>query len=135
MAGLGMEGSLLSAFMFLTGSSQPVHVPLNLLLGGVVGMVISIFWRQVGVDYFNYLLYDSPKFMGGDEDEDAPSFILQALIRDVEESEGFARNEARARAKTWLLDHVSLLNEEEIHLAEAHFGYMLPAGWGHPSER
>ncbi len=60
----------------------------------------------------------------------APSNVLKSLIREVEGSEGYARNDVRAKAKTWLIGHVSSLDDEDILLAKDHFGYLLPAGWG-----
>ena len=60
----------------------------------------------------------------------APSNILKALIREVEGSEGYARNDVRAKAKSWLISHGSSLDSATILLARDHFGYLLPAGWG-----
>ena len=60
----------------------------------------------------------------------APSHVLKGLIREVESSVGYARNDVRAKAKTWLIDHVSSLDAEDILLARNHFGYLLPAEWG-----
>ena len=58
------------------------------------------------------------------------SSVLKDLIREVEGSEVCARNDARAKAKNWLISHVSSLGEEDILLAKAHLGYLLPAEWG-----
>jgi len=58
------------------------------------------------------------------------SNALRDLIRGVDESSGYARNEARAQAKTWLLGHVSTLNQRDIVFAKEQLGYLLPAGWG-----
>jgi hypothetical protein len=58
------------------------------------------------------------------------SDALRELVRGVEESSGYARNEARAIAKTWLLGHVSTLNQRDIDFAREQLGYLLPAGWG-----
>lgn len=58
------------------------------------------------------------------------SNALRDLIRGVDESSGYARNEARALAKTWLLGHVSNLNHRDIVFAKEQLGYLLPAGWG-----
>jgi hypothetical protein len=64
------------------------------------------------------------------EEAETPSSVLHALILEVESSAGNARTDARARAKAWLLHHAATLNEEDLQLARAHFGYLLPAGWG-----
>jgi hypothetical protein len=61
---------------------------------------------------------------------EAPCRVLKDLIREVETSAGYARNDARAKAKTWLLSHASSLGEEDILLAKAHLAYLLPAEWG-----
>jgi len=61
---------------------------------------------------------------------EAPSSVLKDLIREVEGSSGYARNDARAKAKLWLISRVSSLRENEILLAKLHFGYLLPSGWG-----
>jgi hypothetical protein len=128
LAGLGIEGILLAAFMLMVSSTQPVYFPLTMASVGGLGVSLSILWRQVGVDHFHYLLYDSPTFIEG-EDE-TPSNVLKDLIREVENSAGYARNDARAKAKTWLISHASSLDEEDILLARAHFAYLLPAEWG-----
>jgi hypothetical protein len=60
----------------------------------------------------------------------ASSGVLRDLIVEVDRSEGYARNDARVKAKLWLIGHVSTLAAEDILLAETHFGYLLPAGWG-----
>ncbi len=60
----------------------------------------------------------------------APSNVLKNLICEVEGSEGYARNDVRAKAKTWLISQVSNLDDEDILLARDHFGYLLPAEWG-----
>jgi hypothetical protein len=60
------------------------------------------------------------------------SHALRELIREVNESSGYARNEARAQAKTWLLGHVSTLSRGDILFAREQLGYLLPAGWGVP---
>ncbi len=57
------------------------------------------------------------------------SGVLRSLIDEVDSSEGYARNDARAKAKAWLMGHVSTLAATDILLAEAHFGYLLPVGW------
>ena len=128
LAGLGLEGILFAAFMLIASGAQPVHFPLTMAGAGVLGVFLSILWRQVGVDHFHYLRYDSSPFI---EDEGVtPSGVLKDLIREVENSAGYARNDARAKAKTWLISHVSSLDEEDVLLAKAHLGYLLPAGWG-----
>jgi hypothetical protein len=66
---------------------------------------------------------------------EAPCCVLKDLIREVESSAGYGRNDARAKAKTWLIRHVSSLGEGDILLAKAHFGYLLPAEWGLKPER
>jgi hypothetical protein len=96
----------------------------------VLGIFLSIFWRQVGVDHLHYLVHDSLSLP--EEDGETASKVLQELIKEVETSEGNARTEARARAKAWLLDHAAALDEEDTALAKAHFAYMLPAGWDAP---
>ncbi len=53
----------------------------------------------------------------------APSNVLKDLISEVEGSEGYARNDVRARAKIWLISHVSTLDEEDMMLARDYFGY------------
>jgi hypothetical protein len=55
---------------------------------------------------------------------------LSSLIRKVELSVGYARNDARVKAKAWLVNHVSAMGQEDILLARTHFGYLLPVGWG-----
>jgi hypothetical protein len=61
---------------------------------------------------------------------EAPSSVLKDLIREVESRSGYARNDARAKAKTWLISRVSSLCEKDILLAKYHFGYLLPTEWG-----
>jgi hypothetical protein len=129
LAGLGIEGIIFAAFTLLVSSTQPVHFPFVMTSAGGMGVLISIFWRQVGIDHFHYLQHDSvPYFEGGGEES---SRALKDLILNVENSAGYARNDARVKAKTWLISHVSSLDEEDILLAKAHFGYLLPAGWGY----
>ncbi len=60
----------------------------------------------------------------------ASSSTLKGLIRGVEESSGYARNDARAKAKAWLLTHVSSMSQQDIELARLHFAYLLPVEWG-----
>jgi drug/metabolite transporter superfamily protein YnfA len=128
LTGLGIEGIILAAFLLIISSTQPVHFPLAMAGVGGMGVFLSILWRQVGVDHFHYLQFYSPGFVEGEGE--SPSRVLKDLIREVEESSGYARNDARAKAKTWLIGHVSSLDEEDILLARAHFGYMLSAEWG-----
>jgi hypothetical protein len=59
-----------------------------------------------------------------------PSRVLKGLIREVENSSGYTRNDARAKAKAWLEDNVASLGENEIFLAKTHFSYLLPPNWG-----
>lgn len=127
LAGLGIEGLLLAAFMFVA-SSQPIHFPIGMAAAGIAGVILSIVWRQIGVDYLHYLQYDGESLV--ESDEETPSEILQKLIDEVEASAGNARTEARAKAKSWLVDHVSSLEEEDKVRARDNFGYLLPAGWG-----
>jgi len=61
---------------------------------------------------------------------ETPRHILKDLIREVEKSAGFVRNDARIKAKSWLISHVSSMAAEDILLAKIHFGYLLPAEWG-----
>ena len=55
---------------------------------------------------------------------------LRALIREDESAVGYDRNDVRAKAKTWLIEHGASLGAEDIVLARDHFGYLLPIGWG-----
>jgi hypothetical protein len=128
LAGLGLEGMIFAGCMLLLSSTQPVHFPLDLVAAGGLGVFLSIFWRQVGVDHFHYLAYDSAPYF--EEADATPSSVLHDLIRKVENSAGYDRNDERAKAKAWLLSHASSLDEEDILLAKAHFGYLLPAEWG-----
>jgi hypothetical protein len=128
LAGVGIEGMIFAGYMLIVSSTQPVHFPLALVSIGGLGVVLSIVWRQVGVNHFHYLLYDTAIF--SEEKSDEPSRVLKDLIHEVEESVGYARNDARAKTKTWLIGHVSSLDEEDILLARVHFGYLLPPEWG-----
>jgi len=65
----------------------------------------------------------------------AASNALRELIREVEGSEGYARNDVRAKAKIWLVGHLSSLDDEDILLARENFGYLLPAQWGLPAAK
>jgi len=128
LAGLGIEGILLALFLLMASSAHPIHFSLAMTTVGVLGVYLSILWRQVGIDHFHYLVYDSSSFF--DDDAETPSSVLKALISEVENAAGYARNDARAKAKKWLVAHASRLDEEDILLAKAHFGYLLPADWG-----
>ncbi len=108
--------------------SYPLILPLAFIGIGAICTLLALKWRQVGVDRYHFSELDSA--VGEEEDEESPSSVLQALIIEVEESSGFERTEARAKAGTWLVDHVSALEEEDIALAKEHFGYLLPAEWG-----
>jgi hypothetical protein len=55
---------------------------------------------------------------------------LRALIREDESAVGYDRNNVRAKAKVWLIDHGSSLAAADILLARDHFGYLLPMEWG-----
>ncbi len=55
---------------------------------------------------------------------------LRALIREDESAVGYDRNDVRAKAKSWLIEHGASLGAEDIVLARDHFGYLLPMGWG-----
>jgi hypothetical protein len=127
LAGVGIEGILFACFMLIASSIQPVHFPLGMVCVGGIGFLLSLAWRQIGVTHFHYLVYDSIDHF---EEEDSPSRVLHDLIRSVESSAGYARNDARAKAKVWLISHASSLDDEDILLAKARFGYMLPADWG-----
>jgi hypothetical protein len=128
LTGIGIEGMIFAIFMLMASSAQPVHFPLAMVLVGGFAVLLSILWRQVGIDHLHYLAYDTVASFG--DEADAPSSVLRDLIREVEVSAGNDRTDARAKAKSWLLDHVSSLDGEDIRLARAHFGYMLPAKWG-----
>lgn len=56
--------------------------------------------------------------------------VLRALIREDESTVGYDRNDVRAKAKSWLIEHGAMLEAEDIVLARDHFGYLLPTGWG-----
>jgi hypothetical protein len=128
LAGIGLEGIILGLFLLLASSTQPIHFPFAMVLAGVLGILLSIFWRQVGINHLHYLAYDAVTLPH--EEAESASSVLRELIREVEASAGNGRTEARARAKAWLLDHADALDPEDVELARAHFGYLLPAGWG-----
>jgi hypothetical protein len=58
------------------------------------------------------------------------SGILRTLIIEDQCAEGYARNDVRAKAKSWLIDHGSSLAAKDVLLAKDHFGYLLPDEWG-----
>lgn len=128
LAGVGIEGMIFTGCMHLVSSTQPIHFSLAMVSGGGLGVILSIFWRQIGIDHFHYLQHDS--VISFEDESETPSRVLKELIDEVESSAGYARNDARAKTKTWLISHVSFLDKEDILLAKAHFGYLLPAGWG-----
>jgi len=130
LAGIGIEGMLFAGLMLLASSAPPAHVPLAMMSEGCLGFFLSVIWRQVGVNHFHYLQYDAAPCFA--EEVDAPARVLHDLIQEVESSTGYARNDARAKAKLWLIDHAAALDEEDRVLARTHFGYLLPASWGEP---
>ncbi len=130
LAGIGLEGMLFAGYLLMSSSPEPVHLPLATVAMGGLGLAVSRIWRQVGVDHFHYAQYDSAIFFSAEHESEAPSHVLRDLIREVERSAGYARNDARAKAKAWLIEHASSLDEDDILLAKAHFGYLLPTAWG-----
>jgi hypothetical protein len=56
--------------------------------------------------------------------------IVRALICEDESAVGYDRNDVRAKAKAWLIEHGASLGAADIALARDHFGYLLPMGWG-----
>ena len=58
------------------------------------------------------------------------SGILRELILEDEKTEGYDRNNVRAKAKNWLIANGAKLGDKDILLARAHFGYLLPVEWG-----
>jgi hypothetical protein len=60
----------------------------------------------------------------------ATGSALRALIREDESAVGYDRNNVRAKAKGWLIDHGPSLAAADVVLARNHFGYLLPMGWG-----
>ena len=125
-AGVGLEGVLTAGYF--VDASFHVHSYLTLTMLGGFGSVLALLWRQVGIDYLHYQVYDSSPLTHANDE--ALSNVLHELIREVEESEGLKRTEARVKAKKWLLEHVSELDPNEIQMAKAYLGYLLPAGWG-----
>jgi hypothetical protein len=100
-----------------TPNTQPVDFPLSMPVAFFMAFLLSMYWQKFGND------------PGGVKGE-APSRVLKSLIREVEESSGYTRNDARAKAKAWLVENVTSLGENEIFLAKTHFNYLLPADWG-----
>jgi hypothetical protein len=125
LTGIGVEGLIVALLIF--SSAQALHFSLAIALGAI-GVFLSMRWRQAGVDHLHYLSCDS--VMPSGEDSGAPSRILTDLIHEIAVTSGSARTDARAKAKIWLVDHVSSLDEEDVRLAKAQFGYLLPANWG-----
>jgi hypothetical protein len=126
LAGLGIEGIVVAGFVGSASIPPPLLFPIAMLGCGVLGIFLSKFWRQAGIDYLHYLQYDSLPHRQGEDEE--PSSVLKELIREVESCVGYARNDARSKTKAWLIGHVSSLDEDDIQLAKAHFGYLLPLG-------
>jgi hypothetical protein len=129
LAGMGIEVIIFN--LFLAGW-QPVLPPLVMIFFGGIGIFLSIVWRQAGMDYLHYSQHDAA--MSFDEEE-TPSSILTGLIQDVEKSRGMDRMAARTKAKAWLIEHASSLDEEDVRLAEVHFGYLLPRDWSGSSRK
>jgi len=100
-----------------TSNTQSADSTQSITIAVVMAFLLSIYWQKLGID------------SGGVKGE-APSRVLKTLIREVEESSGYTRNDARAKAKAWLLENVASLGENEIFLAKTHFNYLLPTDWG-----
>jgi hypothetical protein len=132
LLGLGFDGLIYVAFFPVFISSMPIHFSLSLIFAGGTGLFFSVVWWQLGVDYLHYSVHDTLTFAEVGDHEHAD--MLRLLIQEVESQEGFARNEARAKAKSWLITNVASLHEEDVLLAKERFGYMLPAGWGEAEE-
>jgi hypothetical protein len=98
-------------------STQLVDFLRSIPLAVVMVLLLSTYWQKFGIT------------QRAVKDE-VPSRVLASLIREVEESVGYARNEARAKAKAWLEGNVTSLGKNEIFLAKAHFSYLLPSDWG-----
>jgi len=101
----------------VTSNTQPVDFPLSMPVAVVMAFLLSIFWQKFGID---------SRVVKGE----TPSSVLKNLIREVEESSGYTRNDARAKAKAWLVGNVTSLGDNEILLAKTHFSYLLPSEWG-----
>jgi hypothetical protein len=100
-----------------TPNTQPVDYSRSMTVGVVMALLLSLFLQKA--------VTDSGVVKGG-----SPSTVLKHLIREVEESSGYTRNDVRAKAKEWLVTNVNSLGENEIFLAKTHFSYLLPADWG-----
>jgi hypothetical protein len=100
-----------------TSPTQPVDFLPSIAFAVVMALLLSSYLQKFGIDH---------RVVKGE----APSRVLYNLIREVEESAGYARNDARAKAKAWLEGNVTSLGENEIFLAKTHFSYLLPADWG-----
>jgi len=146
LIGLGVMSILYSGIILLGSGAQPLHLPLldsrltpavsseaaiylppAMIVLGVVATLVSLRWRQIGIDRLHYLELDS--LVNARDEEETFSHTLDNLILEVEESRGNERTEARAKAKAWLLTHVGEMDEEDILLARAHFSYLLPPQW------
>jgi hypothetical protein len=146
LVGLGIDVIAYSLILLMTTGSQAASLPLmdSPLLAkagimpfflpfaaiglGSVCTVLALKWRRIGEDRYHFSELDTPLCEG--EGDDAPSLALKELIREVENSSGLTRTDARAKAGKWLATHGSLLDEEDIELAKMSFGYLLPAEWG-----
>jgi hypothetical protein len=104
-----------------TSNTQPVNFSMAMTFGVVMALLLSQFLQKSVID--------SGVAKGG-----PPSSVLKHLIREVEESSGYTRNDARAKAKAWLVENVTSLGENEIFLAKTHFSYLLPPDWGAKAE-
>jgi hypothetical protein len=100
-----------------TSPPQLVDLLRSIPFAVVMALVLSAYWQKLGSDH---------RVVKGD----VPFRVLNNLIREVEESAGYARNDARAKAKAWLEGNVTSLGENEIVLAKTHFSYLLPTDWG-----
>jgi len=100
-----------------TSDTQPGDFSISITFGVVMALLLSNFLQKNAID---------PGVAKGGP----PSSVLKRLIREVEESSGYTRNDARAKAKAWLVENVTSLGENEIFLAKTHFSYLLPADWG-----
>ena len=100
-----------------TSDTQPVDFCISITVGVVMALLLSNFLQKNAID---------PGVAKGGP----PSSVLKRLIREVEETSGYTRNDARAKAKAWLVENVTSLGENEIFLAKTHFSYLLPADWG-----
>jgi hypothetical protein len=101
----------------VTTKTQPANIPLSMTVAVLLGLSLSVFLQRFVIN-------------PGAAKGEPPSTVLGKLIREVEESTGYTRGDARAKAKAWLVDNVTSLGESEILLAKTHFSYLLPAEWG-----